>query len=62
MQHCSLLQGLPVLVLKLGWLVLFLHVLVEGGLRLYQQFSGVELAHFALLVFLLALAQWRLRG
>jgi hypothetical protein len=62
LQYCIVLQGLHVLVPKPGWLALFLPKLVEGKLRLYQRFGGVELAHLLVLVFLLTEAQWRLRG
>jgi hypothetical protein len=62
LQYCVALKGLPVLVLKPGWLALFPPVLVEGELRLYQQFSGVELTHLPVLVFPMAEAQWKLCG
>jgi hypothetical protein len=54
-------QGLSVLVLKPGWLVLSLLELVEGELRLCQQSGVVGLAHHLTLVFLMAGAQWKLR-
>jgi hypothetical protein len=62
LQHCVGPQGIYVLVLKLGWLMLSPPMLVEGQLRLYQQSSGVELAHLLVLMFLLTEARWGLRG
>jgi hypothetical protein len=57
LQYCTALEGLPVLVPKLGWLVLSPPMLVEGELRLYQRSSGVELARLPVLMFLLIEAQ-----
>jgi hypothetical protein len=37
---------------------MFPPMLVEGDLRLYQQFGGVELTHLPVLVFSEAKAQW----
>jgi hypothetical protein len=50
MQHCAILQVLPVLVSKLGWLSLLHIVFFEVEPRLNPQFDGVELAHLLLLV------------
>jgi len=62
LQFCVVLQGLPVIVPKSRWLVLFLLELVEGELRPYQQSGEFELAHLPVLLFLLSKVQWRLRG
>jgi hypothetical protein len=51
LQYYVALRGLHVLVLNPVWLALFLPMLVEGELRLYHQFSGVELTHIPVLVF-----------
>jgi hypothetical protein len=59
LQHFVSLRVLLVLVSKPGWLILFLPVLVEGELRLYQLSGGVGLAHLPTLVLPV---QWRLRG
>jgi hypothetical protein len=57
LQHCISLQVLLVLVSNPGWLDLFLPMLIEGELRLYQLGGGVGLAHLPILVLLV---QWRL--
>jgi hypothetical protein len=55
-------QGLFVLALKPGWLVLSCPELVEGELQLYQLGGVVELAHHLVLVFPMTEVQWKLRG
>jgi hypothetical protein len=55
------LQVILALASRLGWLVLFLLVLVEGGLRLHLLVSGVGLAHLPTLVLPMVGAQWILR-
>jgi hypothetical protein len=62
MQYYVALKGLLVLVLNPGWLALFPPLLVEGKLRLYQQFGGVEMTHLPVLVFPMVEVQWKLRG
>jgi hypothetical protein len=56
------LQVLPILVPKLGWLALLPVMLIEGELRLYQRAGGFWLAHPPVSVFPVAEVQWRLRG
>jgi hypothetical protein len=62
MQYCIALKGLHLLVLNPGWLALFPPMLVEGDLRLYQKFGGVELTHLPVMVFPMTEAQWKLRS
>ena len=50
--YSIVIEGHFVLVLKPGWLSLFLPMLIEGKLRMYHQFGGVESAHLPLVVFL----------
>jgi hypothetical protein len=62
LQHGIAPQGLSVLLLKLGFLVLSLPELVRGELQLYHRCSVVKLAHHLVLVFPMVEVQWKLRG
>jgi hypothetical protein len=61
LQCCIVLQVPLTLASRPGWLVLFLLVLVEGDIQLYQLVGGVRLAHLPTLVLPMAGTQWRLR-
>ena len=61
LQLCIVLQVCLALSSRHGWLVLFLLILIEAELLLYQLVSGFGLAHLPTLVLPMAGVQWTLR-
>jgi len=57
LHYCASLADLPMLSPNPGWLALSPPVLIEGKLRIYPRYSGVELARLPFLVFRLIEAQ-----
>jgi hypothetical protein len=50
LQCCNVLQVCLALASRPSWLVLFILLIVEGKLRLYEKVGGVGLAHLPTLV------------